>query len=74
VVLYGKEGCHLCDEAREMLDSLTRQGKFTVREVDITSDDGLFQRYEFLIPVVQIDGERELCAPIRLDHLRQALS
>jgi hypothetical protein len=57
-----------------MLDSLKEDRNFTVREVDITSDDALFEQYEFLIPVVQIDGERELCAPVRLADLRRALS
>ena len=52
LVLYGRPGCHLCDDARE---SLRRVGHpFT--EVDIERDDELLRRYLERIPVVALDG------------------
>ncbi len=53
VVLYGKPGCHLCDDARAIL---VRVGA-PFSEVDITTDDALHAAYLERIPVVTIDGE-----------------
>ena len=53
LTLYGKPGCHLCDEARAVLATLDVQ----VREVDITSDPGLHAEYGERIPVLELDGE-----------------
>jgi glutaredoxin len=59
VTLYGRPGCHLCDEARAGLERLRGDGlEFTFREIDIESDPGLHRRLLELIPVVEIDGER----------------
>jgi hypothetical protein len=58
VTLYGREGCHLCDEARESILALSRElGDLELREVDIESDDDLFTAYLERIPVVELDGE-----------------
>jgi len=57
VVLYGRPGCHLCDEARDLLLDLRRGGQsFELREFDIDSDDGLLRAYLERIPVVEVDG------------------
>jgi glutaredoxin len=53
VVLYGRPGCHLCDDARAMLD---RAG-VDYDERNIEADDALFKRYLERIPVIAIDGE-----------------
>ncbi len=57
VVLYGRPGCHLCDEAREVLDALKVGRGFALREVDIECDELLHARYLERIPVVEVDGE-----------------
>jgi glutaredoxin len=58
VVLYTRPGCHLCDEARDLLESLRGlPPSFDVREVDIDSDDRLLAAYLERIPVVELDGE-----------------
>lgn len=52
VVLYGKPGCHLCEEAeRALLESGT-----AFRQVDISRDEGLMNEFGILIPVVEVDG------------------
>jgi glutaredoxin len=53
LVLYSRPGCHLCDDARVVLE---RIGK-PFDEIDIDSDDELFKRYLERIPVVVLDGE-----------------
>ncbi|MBA2505051.1 MAG: glutaredoxin family protein [Thermoleophilaceae bacterium] len=53
IVLFGKPGCHLCDEARAALD----EAGVERREVDITLDPRLFREYGERIPVLSVDGE-----------------
>ena len=57
VTLYGRTGCHLCDEARESLQRVQTRAPFTLVEVDITTDDDLHRRYLERIPVIALDGE-----------------
>ena len=59
VTLYGREGCHLCDDAREVLERVRRDTPFQLVELDIENDDDLLRRYLERIPVVAVDG-REL--------------
>jgi glutaredoxin len=57
VTLYGRPGCHLCDEAREALQRVRARTPFTLEEVDIETDDELHKRYLERIPVITLDGE-----------------
>jgi glutaredoxin len=57
VTLYGRPGCHLCDDARAALERLRAEVPFEVHSVDIESDDALFRAYLERIPVVAVDGE-----------------
>jgi glutaredoxin len=56
VVLYGREGCCLCDDARAVLDRVRSRQPFALRERDIEEDEALFRAYLERIPVVTIDG------------------
>jgi glutaredoxin len=56
VVLYGREGCCLCDEAREVLERVRRRRGFEFQERDIDRDERLLRAYLERIPVVTIDG------------------
>ncbi len=56
VTLYGRPGCHLCDEARTLLEQVRAGVPFRLREIDITGDDDLHRRYLERIPVVAVDG------------------
>jgi glutaredoxin len=56
VVLYGREGCCLCDDAREVLERVRRRRPFTLQERDIDRDEALLRAYLERIPVVTIDG------------------
>jgi glutaredoxin len=57
VTLYSRPGCHLCEEARAVLDRLRETTAFEIDEIDIEADDVLHARYLERIPVVAIDGE-----------------
>jgi glutaredoxin len=56
VTLYGRPGCHLCDQAREVLERVRSRVGFELLERDIESDDALLRTYLERIPVIVIDG------------------
>jgi glutaredoxin len=56
VTLFGRKGCCLCDEAREVLLRVRDQRPFVLRERDIDGDEALLRAYLERIPVVTIDG------------------
>jgi glutaredoxin len=56
VVLYAREGCCLCDDARAILERVRNERPFGLEERDIDSDDALLRAYLERIPVVTIDG------------------
>ena len=56
VTLYGKPGCHLCDEARAALSDARAGEDFELREVDVSIDPVLHREYGERIPVVAVDG------------------
>ena len=51
-LLMSTSGCHLCDEAIEIIVATMDTGKHQVEEVDIAFEDGLMERYALLIPVL----------------------
>jgi len=57
VVLYGRPGCCLCDDAREILERVRAGHPCELEERDIEADDALLLAYLERIPVVTIDGE-----------------
>jgi glutaredoxin len=76
VTLYMKDGCHLCERARELLvrfDGGGSYGRLNISEVEINSDPALFERYKYVIPVIEIDERAHLEAPISAADLRAAL-
>lgn len=56
VTFYTKAGCHLCEEARDLLDDIAAQTPFELTEIDIRKDLALFERYRYRIPVILIDA------------------
>jgi glutaredoxin len=70
LVLFGRPGCHLCDDARSALE---RVG-WPFAEVDIERDDELHARYLERIPVVTLDGEELFEFFVDEDELRRRLS
>ena len=57
IVLYTREECPLCEEAKEVLDEVRKERHFEYREIDITTSPELARKYKNLIPVLAIDGE-----------------
>jgi glutaredoxin len=74
ITLYGRPGCHLCDEAREALERVRTQAPFTLEEVDIERDDDLLRRYLERIPVVSLNGEELFDFHVDEEALRTRLA
>lgn len=52
IVLYSRRGCHLCEQAEDMLASRTAE----MRVVDIDSSADLAREFGTRVPVVEVDG------------------
>jgi len=57
VRLYGRDGCHLCDDARVVLERIQAEEPFALEVVDIEQDPALHARYLERIPVIALDGD-----------------
>ena len=57
VALYGRPGCHLCDEARAVLLRIRRSHPFRLDEIDVEADAEMLKRYLERIPVIALEGE-----------------
>ena len=73
VVLYARDGCHLCDEARTVIERVRATETFTFEEIDIERDDSLIRDYGFRVPVVAVDGEELFEISVDPDALRAAV-
>ena len=78
VVLYGRAGCHLCDEARALVARVCAETGATWAEVDVDvpGPDGSLPADELgeLVPVVDVDGVRRGYWRIDEARLRRALA
>ena len=74
VVLFGREGCCLCDDAREVLLRVRANHPFTLEEQDIEEDERLLQAYLERIPVVTIDGREAFELFVDGDELERRLT
>lgn len=73
VTLYGRPGCHLCDDARAALERIRAEHPFRFEEIDIESDDALLARYLERIPVIALEGDELFDLFVDCEALRRKL-
>jgi glutaredoxin len=56
VTLYGRPGCHLCEDALAVLQRVRAENPFALRTVDVEQDAALLRAYLVRIPVIALDG------------------
>jgi glutaredoxin len=56
--IYSRPGCHLCDEAKEVVERVRVRFPFSLRVINIETDPELETRYGEQIPVVFINGNK----------------
>jgi len=73
VVLYSKPGCHLCDDARAVVEQVCAETGERYDEVDITTSEELTRRFGEEIPVTFVDGAQHDFWRVDAGRLRAAL-
>ena len=58
ITLYTRAGCHLCEEAEQVLESARRRVGFALEVIDIDGDPALLARYNEEVPVIALDGRK----------------
>ena len=56
VVMYTRDGCHLCDDAWTLLEAGRARYRFALTKVDVESNAELAQRFGLEVPVVEVNG------------------
>jgi glutaredoxin len=73
ITLIGKPGCHLCDDARVVIERVAADTGVDVEEWSILDDPELSEKYWEQIPVVLVDGEQHDFWRVDEQRLRAAL-
>ncbi|MCQ6275683.1 glutaredoxin family protein [Bacillus sp. V3B] len=55
ITLYTRNGCHLCEQAKDVIDDLRNHIDFDYEECDIALNDDWTEKYGLMIPVVMVD-------------------
>ncbi|WP_435772058.1 glutaredoxin family protein [Nocardioides sp. SYSU DS0651] len=73
VTLYSRPGCHLCDDARVVIEAVCAELDESYEEVSIDGDPELTDRFGTEIPVTFVDGRQHDFWRVSPDRLRRAL-
>lgn len=65
VTLFGRKGCHLCDEAEAVLGAVASDYPIRIEKIDVDGDADLAKKYGETVPVVAINGRK--WAKLRID-------
>ena len=57
VAIYFKYDCHLCEEAKQVLERVRPYENFVLEEIDIMQDRVAYGLYHDRIPVITINGQ-----------------
>lgn len=74
ITLLTRTGCHLCDDAREVVRRVAAETGAPWEESDVDRDPALRARYGDLVPVVLVDGKERGYWRIDRARLRRALA
>ena len=74
VTLYSKPGCHLCDDARAVIERVCAELGESYDEISILDDPALLERYAEEIPVTLVDGKQHDFWRVDEGRLRAALA
>ncbi|WP_203337194.1 glutaredoxin family protein [Nocardioides limicola] len=74
VTFYTRAGCHLCDQAREVVARVCADLGESFEEIDVDSDPALCYDYGDDVPVTAVDGRRHDFWRVDETRLRKALT
>ena len=73
VIVYSRPGCHLCDDAKAVMQNAGCSDDFTLEEINIESDDELLRKYKYDIPVVTINGVEAFRHRVDADEFKKSI-
>jgi glutaredoxin len=73
VTLYSRPGCHLCDDARAVIERVCADLGETYDEISIDDDPELAERFTEEVPVTFVDGRQHDFWRVSEARLRAAL-
>lgn len=74
VTLYSRPGCHLCDDARAVIEAVCAELGESYDEINIDGDVELRERFTDEVPVTFVDGRQHDFWRVSADRLRAALA
>ncbi len=74
ITLYSRPGCHLCDDARAVIEQVCAELGEAYTEVSIDDDPTLPKRFGEEIPVTFVDGRQHDFWRVDAARLRAALA
>ena len=73
VTIYSRQGCHLCEQMKAVVERVGRSVAIALEEVDISTDPALEARYGVEIPVLLVEGRKAAKYRVTEDELRRIL-
>lgn len=75
LILYTKRNCPLCDEAKDVLLELQKEGtfQFSFSEVNIMMDMYVYDTYKDEVPVISLNNEKLCFGNIQKNALRRLI-
>jgi glutaredoxin len=74
VTIYSRQGCHLCEQMKAVVEQVGRSVAIAVEEIDISTDPALEARYGVDIPVLLVGGRKAAKYRVTEEELRRILS
>ncbi|MBD8070789.1 glutaredoxin family protein [Bacillus sp. PS06] len=73
IKMYSKVDCPLCVKGKKVLEELITEFSLEIEEIDIYKNEELLEKYQLMIPVVEIDEEEVEYGIIHKDVIRKRL-
>jgi glutaredoxin len=74
VTLYTRPGCHLCEDAKSIIEPLLAEFGATLREINIDTDARLTEQFGYDIPVIFINDRKAAKHRINAEQFRRQLA
>ena len=74
VDLYSKEDCHLCDEARSILERVRMAIPFHLNEIKIIPGDPWYDQFKESVPVVYVEKKLAFRYQVDEEKMRNLLA
>jgi hypothetical protein len=74
VTIYSRQGCHLCEQMKAVVERVGRSVAIALEDIDISTDPALEARYGADIPVLLVEGRKAAKYRVTEEELRRILN